>query len=61
MSLISQNSVTVAPPNTQTNFTESFKTYDTTNTWTQSVGTGDIVQLDGNAAAALAPFDCSRL
>jgi len=52
MSLISQNGVTVAPQNTQTQFSESFKTYDTAGTWTQSVGTGDIVQLDGNAAAA---------
>ena len=46
------NGLPVAPANVSTEFRESFETYDTTNVWSQSVGSGDIVQIDGNAASA---------
>jgi hypothetical protein len=38
--------------NVTTQFRESFETYNTTTVWNQSVATGDIVQLDGNAVSA---------
>ena len=45
------NPLDVAPENVQTEFRESFETYDTTTVWSQTTGSGDIVQLDGNAAS----------
>ena len=52
MAFISNNDLTVQPENIQTSFRESFETYNTSTVWNQSVATGDIVQLDGNAVAA---------
>lgn len=46
------NPLDVVPSNVQTDFRESFEAYDTATIWSQSVGSGDIVQLDGNAASA---------
>lgn len=46
------NPVYVEPQNVNTEFRETFETYDTTSVWSQSVANGDIVQLDGNAVAA---------
>ena len=46
------NPLDVVPANVQTEFRESFETYDTTTVWSQTTGSGDIVQLDGNAASA---------
>lgn len=46
------NPVFVEPQNVNTEFRESFETYDTTAVWSQTVASGDIVQLDGNAVAA---------
>lgn len=48
----STNPVFVEPQNITTQFRESFETYNTTTVWNQSVATGDIVQLDGNAVSA---------
>lgn len=45
------NPLDVVPANVQTEFRESFETYDTTIVWSQTTGSGDIVQLDGNAAS----------
>lgn len=45
------NPLPVSPINVQTEFRESFETYNTTTVWSETLGTGDIVQLDGNAAA----------
>lgn len=52
MSFISDNNLVTQPQNVDTEFRESFETYDTATVWTQTTGTGDIVQLDGNAASA---------
>jgi len=52
MALINNNALIVQPQNVQTQFNDSFKTYDTTNNWSQVVASGDIVQLDGNAASS---------
>ena len=46
------NPLPVQPQNIITQFRESFETYNTTTVWSQSVASGDIVQLDGNAVAA---------
>lgn len=46
------NPVFVEPQNITTQFRESFETYNTTTVWSQSVASGDIVQLDGNAVSA---------
>lgn len=46
------NPLPVSPINVQTEFRESFENYNTTTTWQQSVASGDIVQLDGNAVSA---------
>ena len=46
------NPVFVEPQNITTSFRESFETYNTTTVWSQSVASGDIVQLDGNAVSA---------
>jgi hypothetical protein len=46
------NPLPVSPINVQTEFRESFETYNTTTVWSETLGTGDIVQLDGNAASA---------
>jgi len=43
------NPLPVSPINVQTEFAEEFQSYDTTTVWEQSVASGDIVQLDGNA------------
>lgn len=53
MALINNNELSVQPQNITTQFRESFETYNTTTVWSQSVASGDIVQLDGNAVAAL--------
>ena len=45
------NPLDVIPANVQTEFRESFETYDTTTVWSQTTGSGDIVQLDGNATS----------
>jgi hypothetical protein len=52
MSFISDNNLVTQPQNVDTEFRESFETYNTTTVWSQTTGTGDIVQLDGNAASA---------
>ncbi|CAB4135598.1 hypothetical protein UFOVP285_87, partial [uncultured Caudovirales phage] len=52
MALINNNELSVQPQNITTQFRESFETYNTTTVWSQSVASGDIVQLDGNAVAA---------
>lgn len=44
--------IEVQPENVTTQFRESFETYNTATTWNQSVASGDIVQLDGNAVSA---------
>lgn len=44
--------IEVKPENVETQFRESFENYNTTTVWSQTLGSGDIVQLDGNAAAA---------
>jgi len=49
---VSNGNFSVLPINVQNNFGENFETYDTTSIWSQSVASGDIVQLDGNAASA---------
>jgi hypothetical protein len=46
------NPLIVEPSNVVNEFREFFETYDTTNTWTQVTGSGDLIQLDGNTAAA---------
>ena len=46
------NPLPVSPINVQTEFRESFEAYNTTTVWSETLGTGDIVQLDGNAASA---------
>jgi hypothetical protein len=46
------NPVFVEPQNITTTFRESFETYNTTTVWNQSVASGDLVQLDGNAVSA---------
>jgi hypothetical protein len=46
------NPLPVQPQNIITQFRESFETYNTTTVWSQSVASGDIVQLDGNAVAS---------
>jgi hypothetical protein len=46
------NPMPVEPRNIRTTFRESFETYNTATTWSQSVASGDLVQLDGNAVAA---------
>lgn len=48
----STNPVFVEPQNITTSFRESFETYNTATTWTESKAAGDIVQLDGNAVSA---------
>jgi len=45
------NPLPVSPINVQTEFRESFETYNTTTVWSETLGTGDIVQLDGNAVS----------
>lgn len=45
------NPLPVSPINVQTEFRESFETYNTTTVWSQTTGSGDIVQLDGNAVS----------
>ena len=52
MAFISNNDLTVQPENIQTSFRESFETYNTSTVWNQSVASGDLVQLDGNAVSA---------
>lgn len=52
MPYINNNNLSSIPQNVITEFRESFETYDTTNTWTQTTGTGDIAVLDGNAVGA---------
>jgi hypothetical protein len=52
MALINNNAVISQPQNVQTQFSDSFSTYNTTTGWSQSIGTGDIVQLDGNAVGS---------
>lgn len=47
-----ENPVFVEPQNITTQFRESFETYNTTTVWNQSVASGDLVQLDGNAVSA---------
>ena len=47
-----EDDLSVQPQNITTQFRESFETYNTTTVWNQSVATGDIVQLDGNAVSA---------
>jgi hypothetical protein len=44
--------LSVQPQNVTTQFRESFETYSTATTWTESKASGDIVQLDGNAVSA---------
>jgi hypothetical protein len=44
--------LSVQPQNVTTQFRESFETYSTATTWTESKAAGDIVQLDGNAVSA---------
>jgi hypothetical protein len=46
------NAIPVKPQNIETELRESFETYNTATTWQQSVASGDIVQLDGNAVSA---------
>lgn len=46
------NPMPVEPKNIITSFRESFETYNTSTVWNQSVASGDIVQLDGNAVSA---------
>jgi hypothetical protein len=46
------NPMPVEPQNITTTFRESFETYNTSTVWNQSVASGDIVQLDGNAVSA---------
>jgi hypothetical protein len=46
------NPMPVEPKNIITSFRESFETYNTATVWNQSVASGDIVQLDGNAVSA---------
>jgi hypothetical protein len=46
------NPMPVEPQNITTSFRESFETYNTATTWTESKAAGDIVQLDGNAVSA---------
>ena len=46
------NPLPVSPINVQTEFREDFGTYNSTTVWSQTTGSGDIVQLDGNAAGA---------
>jgi hypothetical protein len=46
------NPMPVEPQNIITSFRESFETYNTATTWTESKAAGDIVQLDGNAVSA---------
>ena len=48
----SANPMPVQPQNIITTFRESFETYNTATTWTESKAAGDIVQLDGNAVSA---------
>ena len=45
------NPLPVSPINVQTEFRESFETYNTTTVWSETKANGDIVQLDGNAAS----------
>ena len=52
MALINNSDLDVVPSNIKTTFRESFETYNTATTWSQSVASGDLVQLDGNALAA---------
>jgi hypothetical protein len=52
MALINNSDLDVVPSNIKTTFRESFETYNTATTWSQSVAAGDLVQLDGNAIAA---------
>lgn len=47
--ITTDNPLPVSPINVQTEFRESFETYNTSTVWSQSVASGDIVQLDGNA------------
>ena len=47
--ITTDNPLPVSPINVQTEFRESFESYNTTTVWSQTVGSGDIVQLDGNA------------
>lgn len=46
------NRVPVSASNITTKFREAFETLDTVNRWTLSTGTGDLVFVDGNTAAA---------
>ena len=48
----SANPMPVQPQNIITTFRESFETYNTATTWTESKASGDLVQLDGNAVSA---------
>jgi hypothetical protein len=52
MALVNNNELIVQPQNITTTFRESFETYNTSTVWNQSVASGDIVQLDGNAVSA---------
>lgn len=51
MPFIADNELISQPQNVNTEFRESFETFDTTNTWQLTTGSGDIIQLDGNAAS----------
>ena len=46
------SSLHVTPSNITTKFREAFEVLNTSTRWNSTVGTGDIVQVDGNAAGA---------
>jgi hypothetical protein len=52
MSFISNNGLTVTPENITGKFRESFESFTPGVNWNLTTGTGDIVQLDGNAVSA---------
>lgn len=52
MPYISNEDLVQKPQNVDTVFRESFETYDTANTWSQTQGSGDLIVLDGNAVSA---------